>query len=398
VLLLALGGVFGRRDRVLRLVLGAWCLCALGKSWGVPVLTPLIDLIPLTTQTMFFRYAAPGWEFCAVVLAALAIDDWLRGAWRPAWQLALPLLLTAGLTALALWLAWPVVGPADRATRLFRAFFIASLAGAGVMVAAVALLLARPGSARRGALLVAVLVAGGAALFSVPRLSLPRQVAMNDGPIGFLRAHLGLQRFYALGVPWPNYAAAYGLASINDEYIPSPRAWADHILAALDPGAGNPLRFRGNFQNPGFPEQDHAAALRAHLPAYEDLAVRFELDALPVTPNGKCDRHALPAPVRETAAEAALATDTERALAGIWQRVLHVDAIGRDGDFFLLGGHSLLGTQVIIKARDAFGVELTLFHLFEGRSIAALAAKVEELVIAALDAMSDEEIQRLAAG
>ncbi|RBL66806.1 hypothetical protein C3E98_035525, partial [Pseudomonas sp. MWU13-2625] len=58
-------------------------------------------------------------------------------------------------------------------------------------------------------------------------------------------------------------------------------------------------------------------ALRAQLPAYMVPSRLIELDALPVTPNGKCDRHALPAPAREAAADVALATDTERALAGI---------------------------------------------------------------------------------
>jgi acyl carrier protein len=72
--------------------------------------------------------------------------------------------------------------------------------------------------------------------------------------------------------------------------------------------------------------------------------------------------------------------------------------IGVDDDFFLLGGHSLLGTQVVVRARDAFGVELTLFHLFEGRTVASLAGVIEDLVIAKLDAMSDEDIQRMAAG
>ncbi|WP_413142647.1 amino acid adenylation domain-containing protein [Burkholderia cepacia] len=117
--------------------------------------------------------------------------------------------------------------------------------------------------------------------------------------------------------------------------------------------------------------------LRAHLPAYMVPSQLVELDALPVTPNGKCDRHALPAPVRETAAEAALATDTERALAGIWQRVLHVDAIGRDGDFFLLGGHSLLATQAHAQANLHWGLALPLRTLFDTRTLARCAEAID---------------------
>ncbi|AOK18296.1 non-ribosomal peptide synthetase [Burkholderia cepacia] len=118
-------------------------------------------------------------------------------------------------------------------------------------------------------------------------------------------------------------------------------------------------------------------ALRAQLPAYMVPSQLIELDALPVTPNGKCDRHALPAPVRETAAEAALATDTERTLAGIWQRVLHVDAIGRDGDFFLLGGHSLLATQAHAQANLHWGLALPLRTLFDTRTLARCADAID---------------------
>ncbi|OXI49366.1 non-ribosomal peptide synthetase [Burkholderia aenigmatica] len=118
-------------------------------------------------------------------------------------------------------------------------------------------------------------------------------------------------------------------------------------------------------------------ALRAQLPAYMVPSQLIELDALPVTPNGKCDRHALPAPVRETAAEVELATDTERALAEIWQRVLHVDAIGRDGDFFLLGGHSLLATQAHAQANLHWGLALPLRTLFDTRTLARCAEAID---------------------
>ncbi|ALX13348.1 non-ribosomal peptide synthetase [Burkholderia cepacia JBK9] len=139
-------------------------------------------------------------------------------------------------------------------------------------------------------------------------------------------------------------------------------------------------------------------ALRAQLPAYMVPSQLIELDALPVTPNGKCDRHALPAPVRETAEAVELATDTERALAEIWQRVLHVDTIGRDGDFFLLGGHSLLATQAHAQANLHWGLALPLRTLFDTRTLArcaqaidaACAARGETDAASAIDALLGE--------
>ncbi|EGD02384.1 amino acid adenylation domain-containing protein, partial [Burkholderia sp. TJI49] len=80
---------------------------------------------------------------------------------------------------------------------------------------------------------------------------------------------------------------------------------------------------------------------------------------------------------RHPAAAAELATDTERALAAIWQRVLHVDAIGRDDDFFLLGGHSLLATHAHAQANLHWGLALPLRTLFDTRTLARCAAAID---------------------
>jgi hypothetical protein len=103
----------------------------------------------------------------------------------------------------------------------------------------------------------------------------------------------------------------------------------------------------------------------------------IELDALPVTPNGKCDRNALPAPVRQDKPAAALQTDTERELAAIWQRVLRLDTIDRDDDFFMLGGHSLLATQANAQANLHWTLMLPLRTLFDERTLARCAAAID---------------------
>ncbi|HDR8938072.1 amino acid adenylation domain-containing protein [Burkholderia vietnamiensis] len=136
-------------------------------------------------------------------------------------------------------------------------------------------------------------------------------------------------------------------------------------------------------------------ALCAQLPAYMVPSQLIELDALPVTPNGKCDRHALPAPQREAAVAVALATDTERALAAIWQRVLHVDAIGRDDDFFQLGGHSLLATQAHAQANLHWGLALPLRTLFDARTLARCAAAIDAACAAHRDTDAASAIDAL---
>ncbi len=144
------------------------------------------------------------------------------------------------------------------------------------------------------------------------------------------------------------------------------------------------------------------AALAETLPDYMVPARFATLAALPLTPNGKVDPSNLPDPetcaMDEAPAGRAPASPTEKRLLEIVAGVIGRQDIGVDDDFFLLGGHSLLGTQVVVRARDAFGVDLTLFHLFEGRTVASLALVIEDLVIAKLESMSDEDISRMAAG
>jgi amino acid adenylation domain-containing protein len=128
-----------------------------------------------------------------------------------------------------------------------------------------------------------------------------------------------------------------------------------------------------------------ADALRTHagrtLPEYMVPSAFVPLDALPLTPNGKLDRKALPAPDLASAEEAYVAprTPVEEVLAGIWAEVLRVERVGVEDSFFDLGGHSLLATRVVSRVRELFAIELPLRALFEGPTVAQLAARVEEM-------------------
>jgi len=121
--------------------------------------------------------------------------------------------------------------------------------------------------------------------------------------------------------------------------------------------------------------------LRTSLPEYMVPEAFVRVDSFPLTPHGKVDRQALPAPAPANTltddSGAAPATLTERRVARILAGLLNRNEIGRDDNFFLLGGHSLLGAQLIARLRHAFGVEIPLQRLFEGPTVAALAAEVE---------------------
>jgi amino acid adenylation domain-containing protein len=124
--------------------------------------------------------------------------------------------------------------------------------------------------------------------------------------------------------------------------------------------------------------------LREKVPEYMVASFIVPLDALPITPNGKLDRHALAALNPESATEqenayVAPRTQVEKALVEIYSTVLNLKAVvGVQDNFFDLGGHSLLATQIISRIRDAFHVELPLRSLFANPFVAGLAEEIEE--------------------
>ena len=153
------------------------------------------------------------------------------------------------------------------------------------------------------------------------------------------------------------------------------------------------------------PAETWAEGLRNHLgarlPEYMIPGAFVRVEALPLNASGKLDRAALPAPSAEngfaTADYSAAQSPAEERLAGILAGVLGHDGFGMEDNFFLLGGHSLLGTQVVLRANEAFGTELVLRDLFEAPTVRRLAAKVEDQLMAMIEAMSDEEVQSRAA-
>jgi acyl carrier protein len=137
------------------------------------------------------------------------------------------------------------------------------------------------------------------------------------------------------------------------------------------------------------------ARLKASQPDYMVPAHLVFLQQLPLTPNGKLDRKALPAPdasAHRHRVYAAPLSDTEKAIAAIWQDLLAVEKIGRHDSFFGLGGHSLLAMQFMTKVQATFALQLQLRTLFECPTIERFAASVDLLLKARnqLSAVNEE--------
>jgi amino acid adenylation domain-containing protein len=124
------------------------------------------------------------------------------------------------------------------------------------------------------------------------------------------------------------------------------------------------------------------AFLDERLPEYMVPAQFVVMDAFPLTPNGKVDRKALPAPSMKIAGGGrggAPQTQTQKIIAEIWRDLLKVDGIGVDDDFFDLGGHSMAATALVQRLRKAFGVDVRLASLFDRPTIAGLSEVVNVL-------------------
>ena len=120
-----------------------------------------------------------------------------------------------------------------------------------------------------------------------------------------------------------------------------------------------------------------ASALREHvgrlLPEYMIPAAVVSLDALPTSPNGKVDRRALPAPSFTTASGHAPQTPRERSMCDLFAQVLGLAEVGTEGDFFELGGDSIMSIQLVSRARAA-GFRVTARDVFLHRTVAGLLA------------------------
>ena len=119
------------------------------------------------------------------------------------------------------------------------------------------------------------------------------------------------------------------------------------------------------------------------LPKYAIPSAFVILDALPLNPNGKVDRFALPAPdITRPELESvfvAPGTATERTLAEIFAGVLEIEQVGIYDNFFELGGHSLLATKLVAQLLKTFKVEVTVVDLFEASTVAALAERMKKM-------------------
>ena len=131
----------------------------------------------------------------------------------------------------------------------------------------------------------------------------------------------------------------------------------------------------------GEPEVDLRESLGRTLPDHMVPSAFVTLDALPLSPSGKLDRRALPAPDFAAAADTYVAprTDAERAVAEVWADVLGLDRVGAHDNFFAAGGDSIVSIRVTSRLRSAFGVQISPRAVFQHPTVAGLASAITAL-------------------
>jgi amino acid adenylation domain-containing protein len=168
----------------------------------------------------------------------------------------------------------------------------------------------------------------------------------------------------------------------------------DAVVTVRESGPGDRALVAHYVPADGTPpsHDDLAARCAEHLPAYMVPSSFTPLSALPLNANGKVDRAALAAlEPQDEPGVVAPRTVVEERIAGIWTELLGRD-VGVRRNFFHTGGNSILAIRLVASLQDAFEIDLPMRAVFEGPTVAELAAVVEELIRAEIDGLSDDEV------
>jgi hypothetical protein len=274
LLLFGLLGLVSPGRRGLRAILLLWIVLAVAGTYGEPPgLSIVLGFLPDMSHIAFYRYADPALELAVVVLAAFGMDS-LTNRPAPAWRLVAIAAASVAVVAAATLGAVPLAHKIAAASH--RAYSRGAVLWALAVVTAGALAAILPSSRARRLLVASIVFLDAFVLFVLPELAAPRSVTIDTAPVAYLQRHQGLSRFFTLGPLQPNYAAYYGLRSLNANDAVTPSNFATYVFEHLDT-AVNPLIFVGTSADraPTAPSAQHE--LLFNLDGYRDAGVRYVL-------------------------------------------------------------------------------------------------------------------------
>jgi len=184
----------------------------------------IINHIPLFSETMFTRYSLPSWGLALVILAMFTLERLNKKKTIAVIMAAITIVLIGtGTTYIAL------------SAVKYNGYIIVSILYELLLLIVFLLSYVFIPIERWRYVAAVLLVIDCAAMFIVPEFSGVRPGMVDKPAVGFLRSHLGLQRFYTLGPLEPNYSAYYEISSINDTYLPVALNWANYLSKNIFP-------------------------------------------------------------------------------------------------------------------------------------------------------------------
>ena len=268
-------GLFATRRCSLYIVLLLWILVCIGRTFDLPLVSTLVDIVPLLNEALFYRYSPPSWTFCSAVLCAIVINDISLGHFHSPKKSIAGFLFAFSIAAVSLYPAWHLVRELYVLDG-YRVFLWVSLSwGFGSMFMAVFFFkLAQERHDIAGRAIAALLAIDAVALFSVPLFSGIRNAPSLPDGVKYLIKRIGTDRFYTLGPIAPNYGAYYHIASINYSYLPVAQNWVNYIHDHIDPYADSVV-FDGSAGLRDAKAPTPAELLREHRGEYEQIGVRY---------------------------------------------------------------------------------------------------------------------------
>ncbi len=271
---LAIYSLFDRKNRPIKIFLLVWIILTVGRSYGLPLLTNIINIIPAVKLSAFYRYCQPSFEFALIILSMMGLSDLIVSKSTQYRKIAISILSSGIVLVGSIIVSTYYLHRIQNAPHLLKWTIVSYLVASSLLGLVCAVMLINKRYIRVSAIVLSVsieVIIG----FMAPLLSAPRKVTTDYRPIEFLQHNLGNNRFYTFGPISPNYGSSFNIASINTNNLPISRDWSDYVQTNLDKNV-DPLVFTGqNRLDPAGPSA--VDEFLANLHNYENVGVKYVL-------------------------------------------------------------------------------------------------------------------------